>query len=531
MLLLTDRRPLAIGALFVAELVALALSYQLLAQFECRGTNAFELCRFLRSMVVRALAVFAAMVVLVWARPEPFARFLARARASAGPSAAMVLHVAGIALLMAPLAVFGGEGLTASFGTAAALWIAGGLAAASGGLLWLAPAAAWRSLLRDTGALLPVVVAGAALVPDIADLVQPLWHLQAITTVTFAAVVQLLELVSGGTYADPASYVIGVRAFVVVVSQQCSGVEGFALVTVFCALYAFLFRDTIRPLRLLLVVWPVALALSWVLNIVRIAALILIGAHVSPDLAVNGFHSYAGWMFFTLLALGILYAVQAIAWFHHDGPARSTDGLALRDDPVAMQILPFVAFMVGSVLAGALAVHPDLAYPVKVAAMGAAVLVFLPAYRRLPWSVDPVAVAVGLAVGAGWLWLDPGDPAAPALSAGLAAVPAALLAGWIALRLIGTVVLVPLIEEMFFRGYLLTRLDRGGPMLRIVAIAVSSALFAALHGRWIEAGLAGVAFALVMLRRGRVTDAVVSHAVANAVVALGAVLAGDWTRI
>ncbi len=530
MFLLTDRRPLAIGALFVAELAVLALSYQLLAQFECRGTNAFELCRFLRSMVVRALAVFAAMVVLVWARPEPFARFLAGARASAGPHAAMLLHLAGIALLMAPLAVFGGDGLTATFGTAAVLWIAGGLAAAVGGLLWLAPLAEWRSLLRDTGALLPVV-ALAALIPDMADLVQPLWHLQAITTVTFAAVVQLLDLVSDGTYADPASYVIGVRAFVVVVSQQCSGVEGFALVTVFCALYAFLFRDTIRPLRLLLVVWPVALALSWVLNIVRIAALILIGAHVSPDLAVNGFHSYAGWMFFTLLALGILYAVQAIAWFHRDGPARSADGPALRDDPVAVQILPFVAFMVGSVLAGALAVHPDLAYPVKVAAMGAAVLVFLPAYRRLPWSVDPVAVAVGLAVGAGWLWLDPGDPAAPALSAGLAAVPAALLAGWIALRVIGTVVLVPLIEEMFFRGYVLTRIDRGGLMLRIVAIAVSSALFAALHGRWIEAGLAGVAFALVMLRRGRVTDAVVSHAAANAVVALGAALAGDWTRI
>ena len=84
---------------------------------------------------------------------------------------------------------------------------------------------------------------------------------------------------------------------------------------------------------------------------------------------------------------------------------------------------------------------------------------------------------------------------------------------------------------MFFRGYVLQRIDRGGMMLRILAIAVSSALFAALHGRWIAAGLAGLVFALVMLRRGKVGDAVQSHLAANLVVALWALAQFDFALI
>jgi len=99
------------------------------------------------------------------------------------------------------------------------------------------------------------------------------------------------------------------------------------------------------------------------------------------------------------------------------------------------------------------------------------------------------------------------------------------------LRLIGTVLLIPVVEEMFFRGYILARLDRGGMVWRIIAVVASSLLFAALHGRWLAAGIAGVIFALVMLRRGRVTDAVVAHMVANAVVAAAALLMLDFSLI
>ena len=50
---------------------------------------------------------------------------------------------------------------------------------------------------------------------------------------------------------------------------------------------------------------------------------------------------------------------------------------------------------------------------------------------------------------------------------------------------------------------------------------VSSLLFGALHGRlWLPGMLAGVAFALLFQRRGRIGDAILAHATTNAMLAL-----------
>ena len=138
----------------------------------------------------------------------------------------------------------------------------------------------------------------------------------------------------------------------------------------FVLLYGLLFRAELRVWRYWLLVLPVALLTSWGLNVVRLAALVAIGARVSPELAIGGFHSYAGWMFFTLLALGFLAGVRAVPVLHGAGAppsrrARTMPGAEAR-------ILPFVAFMLASVLVPAFSPVPDLAYPVKVVAMAGA---------------------------------------------------------------------------------------------------------------------------------------------------------------
>ena len=89
--------------------------------------------------------------------------------------------------------------------------------------------------------------------------------------------------------------------------------------------------------------------------------------------------------------------------------------------------------------------------------------------------------------------------------------------------------LVPIIEEVFFRGYLLEKLDTGGIAMRILALAVTSLLFGLLHER-IWAGMAaGLVFGLIKLRRDRICDPVQSHVTANVVVAVAAIVLGDWT--
>ena len=60
---------------------------------------------------------------------------------------------------------------------------------------------------------------------------------------------------------------------------------------------------------------------------------------------------------------------------------------------------------------------------------------------------------------------------------------------------------------------------------------VTTALFAALHGRWIEAAIAGLLFAALTLRSRNITDAILAHAVANGLIALYALASGNWAMI
>src|SRR5690554_2544569 len=108
----TIRRPfhrgVIIGAVLIVELLALVVAYQFFAQITCDETGAFETCRFLRGLVARALVVFAAFGVLIWARPAPFSAFLTASARHSSP-VWMALHLAGVALLWLPLIIMGLE--------------------------------------------------------------------------------------------------------------------------------------------------------------------------------------------------------------------------------------------------------------------------------------------------------------------------------------------------------------------------------------------------------------------------------------
>ncbi len=524
---LRHRRAAGLALIFGAELVCLALSYQFLADIECGRTGALGACDLLRGMVLRALVVLGVAALLIRAWPETFAEFLQSARAHSNPMARGV-HFVGVVLMMVPLALFWGGDLSAGFAASLLPWLSGAIAAIGGGLLWLAPKVAWtRMLWTRRHSAVPILLA-AALVPDLANQVLPIWDWQVLTTWTFHAVEAVLRLFATDVEALPYDYIIGIEDFFVSIAPQCSGVEGFALVTAFVAIYAFVFRSEVRLGRLLMVLLPIGLMLSWVLNVFRIAALILIGARISPDIAVNGFHSYAGWLLFTCLAFGLVALAQTLPWLHRDA-LRTPVSVPLRRDPVAAQILPFVAFMVTSTLIAAVFLQPGFGMPLNTVVLGMMVLFFLPVYRALPWRPDAVTLIAGLVVGLGWILAAP--EAEPGLTLAIASLPVWGMTVWAVVRVLGTAVLVPIVEEMFFRGYLLARLDGPQVWRRAGAVIVSSLAFALLHGRWVEAGLAGLVFAAVMLRRGRVTDAIWAHVTANSAVAAVAAWRGYWSLI
>jgi CAAX prenyl protease-like protein len=138
-----------------------------------------------------------------------------------------------------------------------------------------------------------------------------------------------------------------------------------------------------------------------------------------------------------------------------------------------------------------------------------------------------------------WVWLA-FEPLVG--SGGPTAMPAALRQAaegsrnaWIALRIFGAVITVPVAEELAFRGFLLRRfasadfeqVSRGS--VTTLAIVVSSVAFGILHGeRWLAGTLAGVVYAAAYLRRGSIGDAVAAHATTNTCIAVAVLGRGYW---
>src|SRR6185436_14102143 len=73
----------------------------------------------------------------------------------------------------------------------------------------------------------------------------------------------------------------------------------------------------------------------WFANVARLVALVLVGTHLSPGLAMGGFHSYAGSILFCAVALGIVATGLRTAWLSRVPQAQPGAG--------APYLVPFLA--------------------------------------------------------------------------------------------------------------------------------------------------------------------------------------------
>jgi exosortase E/protease (VPEID-CTERM system) len=348
---------------------------------------------------------------------------------------------------------------------------------------------------------------------------------------TFWAVSILLSML--GRHADlyPQDAIIRTQTFAVRVGEACSGLEGIGLICAFLTLYLWFSRRELRfPQALLLI--PAGAAAIWILNAVRITALVLIGSW-NADVAIKGFHSVAGWLFFNLVACGLVYSSSRMHLF--------STGVAEPDrehvsNPAAVYLAPMLTIVATAMITQAFSAGFDLLYPLRVIA-AAGVLWF---YRRqltaIRFTASWPAVAVGVLIFATWIAIVPGDRVGDAqFSSALRAMSASEAAVWMAFRVIGAVVTVPIAEELAFRGYAIRKLIASDfesvPVGRFtwLSFAVSSILFGALHGNWIAGTVAGMAFAVALYRRGALSDAVVAHGTANAMLAAYVLATHSWS--
>ena len=355
------------------------------------------------------------------------------------------------------------------------------------------------------------------------------WGVPALQAATFDTTVFFLQLLAQPVISNPDQSIIGVANYEVSVAGPCSGIAGILMVSAVMTGYTVVNRNRLNVGRALLLI-PFAAFLSWLFNGVRIATLLMVGAYISPELAGDGFHTNAGWLIFCFLSASMLVAAENIRWIHRRTSPASVSATPLLHDPVVAQIAPFVVLLVSSLLLGAIFVQPEAGYPLRAILMAGAVLLYWKIYRAEIGAVDAVPVLGGILVAVVWLGVK-AESSPLTIADILGPVSGSAVILWICFRIFGTVFLVPFIEEMFFRGYLLRRLNFGGRAGKMTALAVTSVLFGALHSNLWLAAASGLLFGLLALRRGRVFDAVAAHTISNAIIATWALWTGDWSVI
>jgi CAAX prenyl protease-like protein len=117
----------------------------------------------------------------------------------------------------------------------------------------------------------------------------------------------------------------------------------------------------------------------------------------------------------------------------------------------------------------------------------------------------------------------------------LVALEAGWRNAWIFGYILAFVVIVPVVEELAFRGYLLRRVHSAEfeslppGMAGVAGLIVSTAAFALCQGAfWLPGIFSGVIFGLVYMRTGRLGEAVAAHITGNALTAAVGLAGFQW---
>jgi hypothetical protein len=213
--------------------------------------------------------------------------------------------------------------------------------------------------------------------------------------------------------------------------------------------------------------------------------------------------------------------------------------------PVLARVAPFAVYMAFLAVEDVArqwlgdALDPRWLYPVKIVAVILTLLYFRRDYTELTLKADSRAwtwgVPVGLLVFVLWInldwgWLNLGD--------GPGYDPRTADGGmdWtlVAMRIFGAALVVPVMEELFWRSFLMRWIDHHDfrdwepARVGLRAILISSALFAVEHTLWFAGLLAGLAYAWLYRASGNLWTPIVSHATTNLALGLYVLYSGEW---
>jgi len=207
-------------------------------------------------------------------------------------------------------------------------------------------------------------------------------------------------------------------------------------------------------------------------------------------------------------------------------------------------VAPFVGFVVILGVEHALGLPLVWSYAVRLVAVSLLMAIFSRPYLSFRPSAPLASVGIGIAVFLIWIgpdaligyrhfWLFENSLMGSAVTS--IAPELKTNVPFLVVRILGTSILVPIVEELFWRGWLMRWLiDKNFlkvPLGQYVPSAfwIVAVLFASEHGPFWEVGLAaGIIYNWWIIRTRNLADCILAHAVTNAILAAYVLTAGQW---
>jgi CAAX prenyl protease-like protein len=105
----------------------------------------------------------------------------------------------------------------------------------------------------------------------------------------------------------------------------------------------------------------------------------------------------------------------------------------------------------------------------------------------------------------------------------------------VAIRIAGAALVVPVMEELFWRSFLMRWVDApdfesvAPSQLSIKSFAITVVLFGVEHNLWLAGIVAGAAYSLLYMRHRNLWSPILAHAVTNGLLGVWVVRTGSWS--
>lgn len=211
----------------------------------------------------------------------------------------------------------------------------------------------------------------------------------------------------------------------------------------------------------------------------------------------------------------------------------------ITSSPVMIRVAPFVLFLVLTSCQGLFGEESKYwIYLAKTLVGVWLIWLMRPFVREMRWSLSWEAVVMGVAVFVIWITLGPmfrmgkdGEPWNPFVQFGEGS-----MLGWTIVigRILGSTLVVPPLEEVFYRSFVYRYLIR--PAFESIPLnhfhkfsfVVTALIFGFVHREWLAGILCAFAYQWLVIRKNRLGDAMTAHAITNFLLGLWVVWKGAW---